>query len=77
MTPLMICSQRGCGDLVKSLLERSAKVNLKDNNHFGALHQAINSDNGENVNIVSMLLDNGANIDQKNPNYVRIVSFAG
>lgn len=62
-TPLMICASKGCSDLVRLLLERGAKINLTDNSNKTALIYAIESDNGENSNIVSMILENNADFN--------------
>jgi ankyrin repeat protein len=65
MSPLMISAQKGNSHLVKILLDRSAKVNLKDNNNKSALFFAILSKSPESSKIVSMLLEFSANIEQK------------
>ena len=69
-TPLMICAWRGCSDLVRALLERGARINIKDNHNKSALFYAVESDHGENTNIVSMFLENSSEVNYINKNKV-------
>lgn len=59
-TPLIIAANHGDSKLVDFLIEKGANVNASRNNGENALMAAINPDN--NVEIMKMLLNSGANI---------------
>jgi len=57
VTPLMVCAKKGSSDLLESLLKiDKVKVDSQDHHDKTALMHAIESDNGENPNIVCSLL---------------------
>lgn len=62
----MICAWKGCIDLVKVLIEKDAKINITDSYNKTALFYAIESENGENTNIISMLIHNGGDVNHAN-----------
>lgn len=69
-TPLMVCAQKACVDLLDCLIKHE-KIRIDQTDSYGrtALFYAIDSDNGENLNITSTLVHRGANInitDNKN-----------
>jgi len=58
-TPLMLAAQTGNVEIVKALLQKKAEVNVQKNDGLSALHLAsVNS-----LEIVEILLENGANVD--------------
>jgi ankyrin repeat protein len=58
LSPLMVCCQKGCSDLVQFLLNNGAYPNVSNrSDKKTALHWAIDTNSGENTNIVSMLLE--------------------
>jgi uncharacterized protein len=61
-TPLIYASYFGHLDIVKYLVPKGAKVNLKTRNEENqtALHAAIS---GKNLNVVKFLLENGADVN--------------
>ncbi len=64
-TPLMICAKKGSVDLLDALLKsEKIKVDAIDQNKKTALFYAIESDYGENLNIISILINRISNINQ-------------
>lgn len=64
-TPLMICAKKGSVDLLDALLKsEKIKVDATDQNKKTALFYAIESDFGENLNIISILINRISNINQ-------------
>jgi len=61
---LMIAAQRGFLELVQSLLELNVDMRLKDRSGRTALFYAIEANN-ENVDVVSFLLDHGADLNHE------------
>ena len=63
-TPLMICARKGFSDIMSFLLKSDKiKVNAVDSQGRSALIYAVDVDSGQNLNIVSSLLENKANIN--------------
>ena len=63
-TPLHLASVLGNKEIVKYLLNHDANVNIKNNNEQTPLHAVISSEN-PNINVVKILIENGANINEK------------
>ena len=66
LSPLMVCCQKGCSDLVQFLLNNGAYPNVSNRgDKKTALHWAIDTKYGENTNIVSMLIEHArCNVNQ-------------
>ena len=81
ITSLMICAKKGCSDLLDALLKcERIKVDCTDSLQRTALFYAVESDNGENVNIISSLIAARANInliDSKGRNVLMIAIEKG
>ena len=58
LSPLMVCAQKGYGDLVQFLIDNGAHPNNSSRaDRKTALFWAIDTNSGENINIVSMFLE--------------------
>jgi ankyrin repeat protein len=64
MIILMYAVQKGYIELVDELLARDAWVNHEDNDSLTPLHYAIDNIS-ENLDIVNLLIDNGANLNRQ------------
>ena len=78
---MMICAKKGCSDLLDALLKcEKIKIDCTDSLQRTALFYAVESDNGENVNIISSLIAAKANInliDNKGRNVLMIAIEKG
>lgn len=64
-TPLMVCANKGCVELVETLINHEKlRIDQTDSKGRTALFYAVDSDNGENLNIVYPLIHNkSANVN--------------
>ena len=56
-TALMYAAERGKIELVSELIQAQARVDIRDSQGKNALFYAVDSDNGENSDVVSTLID--------------------
>jgi len=63
---LMLASSRGNIEIVDILLNNHARVDQRDKRKQTALHYAVNSENGENLDVVASLLAQKCDINSEN-----------
>ena len=67
-TPLMEASRNGCKDEVTFLLEHGADIDLQDKNGATALHYAVHKPYSRHVNVLSRLVESGADVNARRIN---------
>ncbi|CAH3163698.1 unnamed protein product [Porites evermanni] len=77
-TPLMIASRKGHANVVKLLIEREADLALKDRDGQTAIHYAAQKyyRDGNSVEILSCLIENGADVNARTNNNRTPLMFA-
>ena len=59
----MIAASKGSSDMVKLLLEEGASVNKRDKRSKTAIYHAIDNERGENLHVISLLLEKHADVN--------------
>ncbi len=72
-TPLMIASSYGHYDIAKALIDNGALVNLRADDGFNALMEAVRTDN---IEMAKLLINNNSNINIKNKDGENMIILA-
>ncbi|WP_020005543.1 ankyrin repeat domain-containing protein [Brachyspira innocens] len=72
-TPLMIASSYGHYDIAKALIDNGALVNLRANDGFNALMEAVRTDN---IEMAKLLINNNSDINIKNKDGKNMIIIA-
>ncbi|WP_239649370.1 ankyrin repeat domain-containing protein, partial [Brachyspira hyodysenteriae] len=72
-TPLMIASSYGHYDIAKALIDNGALVNLRADDGFNALMEAVRTDN---IGMAKLLIEHGSDINIKNKDGKNMIMIA-